>query len=231
MKTRMLGAATIAFAIAFNIPYSLLAQSFDYPDVLRRPAGEVLQLFAAGGPALIWTWYAFALAALAFVPLSVALSITRDRMVRVPALALGAALTGALAGLVQAIGLMRWVFVVPELARNGGEVAQSQFALMNSFAGVAIGEHLGYLLTAGFVILVAAFQLGERKPISGLTGLAASGLIVIGAGEGLAIALGGSGAIFSVAAIGGYLLLTVWLILTGIGLMRQPAQPAREVYI
>ena len=28
----------IGFAIAFNVPFSVLASTFDYPDVLRRPA-------------------------------------------------------------------------------------------------------------------------------------------------------------------------------------------------
>lgn len=49
------GAAAIALAIGFNIPYAILAATYDYPAVLRRSAGEALDLFAAGGPGLILT--------------------------------------------------------------------------------------------------------------------------------------------------------------------------------
>ena len=53
MQRTLLGAAALSLAIAFNLPFALLASSFDYPDILRRPAGEVLDAFAAGGAPLI----------------------------------------------------------------------------------------------------------------------------------------------------------------------------------
>jgi hypothetical protein len=69
-RTRpILASATIIYALAFNIPYANLARIFEYPDILRRPAGEVMTLFASGGAELILTWHAFALAAFLLVPL------------------------------------------------------------------------------------------------------------------------------------------------------------------
>src|SRR5690242_10784104 len=112
------GASAIVLAIVFNIPYAILATTYDYPGVLRRPAGEALDLFAAGGAPLILTWHGFALAALALAPLAIALSLTPSRVAEKPAHAIGAAIMGALAGFAQAIGLWRWVFVVPGLART-----------------------------------------------------------------------------------------------------------------
>lgn len=47
---RWTGALLITGALLVNLPYSLLIMNFDYPDILRQPAGEILSRFAAGGP-------------------------------------------------------------------------------------------------------------------------------------------------------------------------------------
>lgn len=227
------GAAAIGLAVGFNVPYAALAALYDYPQVLRGPAGEALDLFRAGGPLLILAWLAFTLTALAMTPLATALAITPERLARTPALAIGAAMSGALAGLAQAIGLSRWVFAVPDLARRHGDPAQQaaaerSFELLNAWGGVAIGEHLGQLLTALFVLQVALMQGGERRRIASIAGLLTAGLILFGAGEGPAIALGGSGGAFALATIAGFLGLTVWLIATGVGLIRTRGPAGRS---
>lgn len=223
------GAAAIALAIAFNVPFSILAATYDYPDVLRGPAGEALDKFAAGGASLILTWDAFALTALALLPVAIALSVTRGRIAANPGVAVGAAVAGALAAFAQAFGLFRWVFVVPGLAHVHADpeaseaaklAAEQSFALINQYGGVAIGEHLGQLLTALFVVLVAAMQWDEGKRISAGIGFVAALTIAIGTGEGLAIALGSSGEPFAMVTIAGFVGLTVWLIATGVGLIR-----------
>jgi hypothetical protein len=119
------GSSAIALAIVFNIPYAILAATYDYPDVLRRPAGAAPDLFAARGVELILTWHGFALAALALAPMAIALSLTPGRVAERPGLAIGAAIMGSLAGLAQAIGLWRWVFVIPGLARTHADPAAS----------------------------------------------------------------------------------------------------------
>lgn len=226
-KKVALGAATIALALAFNVPFSILASIYDYPDILRRSPGEALDRFAAGGVALVSTWYGFALAALALAPLAVALSITRERIAARPALAIGAAIAGALAGVMQAVGLLRWIFVVPGLARQhlaggvGAQAAEQAFDLINAYGGVAIGEHLGQLLTALFVGQLAALQLDEGRRIAGLLGVLTAGAITLGTGEGLAIAVGADGSGFAMVTIAGFVGLTAWLIATGVGLTRK----------
>lgn len=224
------GLAAIALAVGFNIPYAALASLYAYPAILRRPAGEALDLFAAGGPPLILAWIGFMLAALAMVPLATALSVTPQRLATHPALAVGAAVSGALAGLAQAIGLSRWVFAVPALAQAhvaGSPEAQASaahaFDLLNAWGGVAIGEHLGQLLTAAFVLQVALLQRAERRMVSGLLGLTTTALLLTGAAEGPAIALGASGEAFALTTIAGFLGLTLWLIATGVGLLRAPS--------
>jgi hypothetical protein len=228
--SRPLGLAAIAFAIAFNIPFATLSATFEYPDVLRRPAGEILTMFHAGGASLILTWHAFAVAALLFVPLSIALSLRPARVATSPALAIGAAIAGSLAGLAQAIGLFRWVFVVPSLASAYVDpaateatraAAENTFNLINLYGGVAIGEHLGQLLTALFILLLALVQFREGSRVTAIIGFVATAAIAIGTNEGLAIALGKSGDIFGLVTIAGFLGLSAWLIATGVTLIRR----------
>ncbi len=223
------GAAAILLAIGFNVPFAILGATFAYPDVLRRPAGEVLDLFAQGGAPLILTWHAFALSALALAPLAFALALTRKRVTDAPGLAIGAAIAGALSAFAQAIGLWRWVFVVPGLARVHADAAapeetkraaEQTFDLINQYGGVAIGEHLGQMLLALFVLLLSSLQFRERKLISAVLGFVSAAAIVGGTGEGLMPALGQSGEVFSLVTIAGFVGLTVWLIATGIGTMR-----------
>lgn len=229
------GILAIAMAIGFNVPYAILTATYDYPSILRRPAGQALELFAAGGASLVLTWHAFAVSALLMAPLAIALSLTPKAVAQKPALAVGAAIAGALAGVTQAIGLWRWVFVVPGLARvhadpgsnESARLATEQtFELINQYGGVAIGEHLGQLLTALFVLLLSALQWSEAKRLSAVIGFLTAGAIILGTNEGLMIAVGQSGATFALATIAGFLGLSVWLIATGIGLMRPKLQSA-----
>lgn len=229
----VLGLSAIALAIAFNVPYSILAMTYNYPDVLRGSASDALNLFAEGGPSLILTWHAFALIALALMPFALAVSLTKDRLRNQTGLAIGAAIAGALAGLTQAMGLWRWVFVIPSLARTHADPASSPearlaaeraFDVLNLYGGVAIGEHMGQLLTAAFVTLLALIQWREVHKVTAATGFITALTIVLGTQEGVAIALGQSGEIFSIATILGYLGLTLWLIQTGITHLR-PGRP------
>ena len=230
-RQTVLGLSAIALAIAFNIPYSVLAVTYNYPDVLRGSAFDALDLFAKGGPALVLTWHAFALIALALMPFAMAVSLTTKRLNHHTGLAIGAAVAGALAGLTQAMGLWRWVFVIPSLARTHADPAASPeakaaaeraFEVLNLYGGVAIGEHMGQLLTALFVILFALIQWREAHKISAMTGFVTAATIVLGTQEGVAIALGQSGELFSIATIIGYLGLTLWLIQTGMTHLRRP---------
>jgi len=76
-----------------------------------------------------------------------------------------AATIGVLAAIVQFLGLIRWPFLVPYLARVAAEPDASParreavdivFQAFNRYLGVAVGEHLGFLLTGTWSILVGA---------------------------------------------------------------------------
>jgi hypothetical protein len=154
------GALLIVVPVAFNVAFSLLAATFEYPDILRKPTSEVLARFRAGGARLVLTWWAFALTALAMVPLVVMLSQAISDAN--PALLAMTTTAGVLASLVQFLGLMRWPFLVPYLARTDAEpnvtVARREavdviFQSFNRYLGVAVGEHLGYAFTGAWTTL------------------------------------------------------------------------------
>ena len=74
MSRAVAGGFLIGVPVLFNVGFGLLAQRFDYPDVLRRPTHEVLSRFRAGGSTLIVIWWMFALSAVLFAPLAVLLA-------------------------------------------------------------------------------------------------------------------------------------------------------------
>ena len=101
--------------------FGMLAARFDYPDILRRPTAEVLERFRAGGSGLVLLWWCFALTAVLFAPLVVLLSqAVADAD---PTLLAVATTVGVLAAIVQFLGLIRWPFVVPYLAREAADPA------------------------------------------------------------------------------------------------------------
>jgi hypothetical protein len=77
-KQTAAGIALIAVPILFNAGFTLLADRFDYPDVLRRPTHEILERFRAGGTGLILIWWLFALSAVLFSALAVLLAVALD---------------------------------------------------------------------------------------------------------------------------------------------------------
>jgi hypothetical protein len=155
----------IVVPVVFNLAFFELGRVFDYPAILRKEPDEILRRFSAGGSNLLLRWELLLLSALAMLPLSVGLAVTLNASIALTALAIT---VGAAAALVQALGLSRWPFAVPELARRylaapegpAGEATREAvsvtFATLHRLLGVGIGEHLGYLLTGLWTLLVSA---------------------------------------------------------------------------
>ena len=99
------GLLLVVLPVAYNLLFTLLARSFAYPDVLRRPTVEVLERFAAGGSRLVLTWWGFAMSAVLLAPAVVLLSATLADAN--PAVLSLATALGLLAALVQFLGLVR----------------------------------------------------------------------------------------------------------------------------
>jgi hypothetical protein len=188
------GVLLIVVPLAFNAAFFALARAFDYPDILRREPDEILRRFHAGGAGLVLRWEALLLSALAMLPLAALVGVALAAPGALTALSIA---TGAVAALVQALGLVRWPYAVPELARRyvaadeHGDAAAAAatraavevtFATLHRLLGVGIGEHLGYLLTGAWTLLVAVSIL--------VTTVVPAWLGVIGVPIGLALLVG-----------------------------------------
>lgn len=182
------GLLLIAVPILFNWCFALLAARFEYPQILRRPTAEVLERFRAGGSGLVLIWWLFSLSAVLFSAVSVLLAIALDDAER--AVVVLGAVVGVLASIVQFLGLMRWPFLVPYLARAArdaepgsprGEAVEVVFQAANRYLGVGIGEHLGYAFTGVWSILagVAMMDSGAVADWLGVVGVAIGPLFIL----------------------------------------------------
>jgi len=160
--SKLTGLLLILLPITFNVVFVLLQRNFDYPDILRKPTDYILSKFNAGGKQLIATWYAFAFAGVLFTPVAILVhqTLANDATPYMPL----ATTIGVLAGVVQFLGLIRWPFLVPYLAKTYFEPESTQatrdsiavvFQAFHRYAGVAIGEHLGYLFTSIWTAFIA----------------------------------------------------------------------------
>jgi uncharacterized protein DUF4386 len=153
------GVVLIVAPLWFNANFALLGKRFEYPDILRRPTSEVLERFRAGGSGLILLWWTFMLSGLLLIGGAVLLG----QVLRFGGIVPVATTIGVLAGLVQMLGLLRWVYAVPGLARayadptlapEQREVHAAVFRVLHQYLGVGVGEHLGYLLTGIWSVLI-----------------------------------------------------------------------------
>jgi hypothetical protein len=223
------GLLLIIVPVVFNVAFFELGRAFDYPAIVRRPPDEILRRFAAGGSGLLLRWHLLFLSALGMLPVSVLLAVVLDA---------GAVLTplsiviGVVAALVQALGLGRWLFAVPELARryvaeDSAEAAPTRrsieiaFAVLHRYLGVGVGEHLGYLATGLWTLLVA-ISIWQGAILPGW-------IAVVGIGIGIALLIGTlefvgpnerdgwalAGTIVPIA----YIAWSIWLIVLGLMLL------------
>jgi hypothetical protein len=219
----------IAVPIAFNLAFLELGRAFDYPNILRKEPDEILTRFHAGGSGLILRWEALLVSALAMLPLVALLAVSLSAPT---ALTVAAIVVGSAAALVQALGLVRWPFAVPELARRyvaaeGPDGAATRgtievvFATLHRLLGVGIGEHLGYLLTGAWTLLVAASVLSTAVLPGwlGIVGIPIGAALLVGTLEfvgpneerGWPLA----GTIVPIA----YIAWSLWLVALGIALL------------
>lgn len=228
------GLLFIAGVILINIPYTLLIMNFNYPDILRQPTGEILTQFAAGGDTLIWTWLAFAWIGLPIIfgmlllPRALA---ARDNLFMAIATPLG-----LISGIVQMIGLLRWVFVVPILANLYLDPASSAatretvvvvFQVIHQYGGVVFGEHLGQTFTILWMLFASIALLNTRqfKAWLGWAGILAALVYLLAQSELLATVMP-SFPVVPEAGLIGSLLWLGWMLALGICLLRLKNAPA-----
>jgi hypothetical protein len=218
----------IVLPIAFNAAFAALAVTFGYPDVLRRPTAEVLDRFRSGGSGLVLIWWAFAMTAVLLAPLAVLVS---GALASADPVLLGVGTTiGVIAALVQFLGLIRWPFLVPYLARAAAEPDATPatkeaidivFQSFNRYLGVAVGEHLGFLLTGVWSILVgsAVIQDAQLPVWFGIAGIVIGVVLAICSLEFVGPFESKGWKLAAVLTPVTYIVWSLWLVATGIALL------------
>lgn len=215
------GILMILLPITFNATFFSLARAFEYPDILRKPTDHILKRFTEGGTRLLMLWYLFALTALLAIPVALLLQrVFPDQ----PELAAASAIIGVISGVVQAMGLLRWSLLVPSLAQQYNAPGASQatkdavavvFNAFHTYVGTVVGEHLGYMFTGAWTILLSImmFSAPTFGPILGIVGIIGA----LGILTGLAEPFGWkpAGAINAMS----YVLWSLWLIVSGVALL------------
>jgi hypothetical protein len=220
--TTLTGLLLVVVPLAFNFTFFYLQRVFEYPDILRKPIDYVLRRFKEGGAPLRRLWYAFAFSAVLFTPVPVLVQQVFEP--DAPWFLVVGSVTGVLAGVVQFLGLIRWSFLVPSLAELYTTPESTQatrdsvvvvFQAFHRYAGVAIGEHLGYLFTSTWTILLcmAIIQTEVVNPLMGWLGIVPAIGVLIGVMEETGFKAAGV-----INAIS-YILWSIWLIAFGIALL------------
>ncbi len=211
-----LAAAALATAAVLAIAgFTALGSIFSYPQILHEPVEVVLNRFRDHQAAVMGWFAVLTLSAALMAPAGSWLGRLRGGT-------LGRWITGLgiAAAVVQVAGLQRWITIVPGISEQaldpGSQAAlrhrllrppsESAFLFWHRLLGTAIGETVGYALTAAFTVLVViAF---DRR-------LLPRWLVVLG---GVAATLIATGVIIPVVSgasltnFAGYVLWCVWLL-------------------
>ena len=203
MNAKLTASLLILAAVLANVGFTALGSIFNYPDVLDEPAGQVLAAFRDDQGAVSAWFSVLALSAALLAPIAIGVGrLSSQRAMRV------AVRVGIAAAAVQVVGLLRWPILVPGYAADGNADA---FRTASDILGTALGETLGYLLTATWTVLVIV-ALGRRYAGRWFQVLGAVSALLVLAGVLSPLGLPG----IDTANFFGYVLWSVWLIAFGV---------------
>jgi hypothetical protein len=203
MTPKLTAVLLILAAVLANVAFTALGSIFNYPDVLDEPARAVLADFRAREGAVSAWFTVLALSAALMAPIAIGVGrLSGERAMRL------AVPVGIAAAVVQVIGLARWPILVPGYAADGNADA---FTTASDILGTAIGETVGYLLTATWTALVIV-ALGRRFAGTWFTvlGGVAAALVLVGVVSPLDLP------VVDTANFFGYVLWSLWLIAFGV---------------
>jgi len=226
---RTTGGLFVVGALAFALAATVLSSTFNWPDILREPSSEVLPAFVEGGTTLVWIWFAtawtYAILAIPILLLPSALGRSSDPVLR------AATYVGATSVVLSLIGFLRWVFVVPPLARSyvTGDATtkaavDAAWTAQHQFGGALLGEHLGELLAIGWSVTLCVIILRTRVLPRWLavTGLIVSLLYLLNQGDILATSVPGF-PVWDLAGLVGSTSWGLWVAALGVTiLLRRP---------
>ena len=216
--TRRLAAAAVSAAALLAIAgFTALGSVFEYPQILKSPTAEILDLYRRHQGAVTAWFLVLVISAALLAPAGILLGRlaggSRGRWI---------ARLGVAAAAVQVIGLSRWVLLVPGISSDATDPArtadaQRSFELVHTWLGTVLGETIGYALTATLTVLVTyAVTRGAAPRWMTYLGYASAGLIV----TGVLVPLGLGAA--TLTNFAGYVAWCLWLIAMAVYLWRTP---------
>jgi hypothetical protein len=188
------GILFIALFVMLNVANSILAANFDFPNILRQPPENALTLYQQNQGLIRPAYYLFSITGILMIPISLLLHrILSDKN---PMLLNTATTFGVITGIVQVLGFIRWVFLAPFLVNTYFDPSSSQATkeavlvmqeAFNRYAGVAVGEHLGWLFTGVWLVLIGVFVAQNRakilKPWMGYATISLGLMVLVGSAE------------------------------------------------
>jgi len=226
MQTRKLIApAAVLHIIVLSVCFLILMRIFEFPAILRMSSTDRLTLFVHSEWVIRLIYYLLTLTGFSQIAVSVLLYDAFDKHNTLLKLA---TVFGMLAGVFQAMGFVRWVVLIPFL----GDALQSMESnvspqntvlliegTLNRYAGMAVGEHLGFMAQALWVVMLGGFLLHvKNNALLGWSGIAIGLLTIPVSIE----ALGDPFADLSILVSPVITAWSVWLVWLAVHLSRQP---------
>jgi hypothetical protein len=169
--------------IAMWAAFFILAPSINWPASLDEPPGVVLPLILEQSLAVFLGYFSYLVHALFLIPIAAIIpaALKMGGVMERNALAFG-----VLAGFAKALGISRWLFLMPSLAISFVDPATSEgskaaiaaiYVAFNAYAG-GMGEVLGVGLFAGiWTILISSALIRSGARILGSAGVGAAILL------------------------------------------------------
>ena len=217
--------AALALASGLAIAgFTVLGSVFEYPQILEESTADILALFREHRDVVMGWFLVLAVSATLMAPAGIWLG-------RIAGGRLGhwIAGVGIAAATVQVVGLQRWVTLVPGISDDAldpalRDDAEDRFELWHNVLGKAIGETLGYALTATFTVLVViALSRSVLPRWLALTGYSAAVLIATGVVIPVVEAA-------SLTNFAGYVAWCAWLLAVAAVLFRAPMHQRTVVH-
>lgn len=222
---RLAGVSLLCAALGFVAVFTLLAGSFDYPDILDRSAGEVFPRLLALGVEGRAIWALYAVIPLLLVPAAAGLSAVHTLPKHQSMMRLASAVA-VMSALFMTAGLVRWPSIQWELARAWATASPDQQVVLtalydglNTMLGRYVGEFLGELMLNLSFVLFSLVAWQDRRLPRWLSGFG----LVAGA-VGLVAMWRNVTPVVAVVAQLNNALLPVWLMVWSVGLLRLKAE-------
>lgn len=207
-------ALLVAECITVVAPVAILGKFFNFPDILRQPAANAFALFHLHTTPIIIGYYVFLISSLLYIPLSYALTGYLEAHNAVGQRFLVG--LGIATAVFQAIGFVRWIFTMPYLTDTYyahpelKDTVTTIYEMLNRYAGMSIGEHLGFIAMGAWTIVLSWLLLqSPLKRWLGYLGIVIGALLIVSVAEHFG---GPSAPVFAQLSFIGNTLWSIWLL-------------------